>query len=428
MKKQIFLRWAWCLLEYHMVFPVLLILAGFTLPANVALVFTIILPVHMLAAITITSMLKRFRNILVAVIAFVYIALVTLLWQVTVMSASVEELILTIVATSFFFIWGIRAGIGKSVQALFFYGGGLIVHAVCLFLFSRAPALKPLLGVAVGVSIAYVIIGLPMANRRFLVHETRQKNSVRTLPGSLLRGNKIIVFCILAGTILLSFWEALAKIVVYIGGFIGKIIAKIVEILASLYETGEGRPEGGGEQMVLPPAEESNSIIPLILNIIFILLALTALFFLIRYIVRNYKRIAAGIYNFFMNILGRFQRWGSVEQGFVDRQESLLKSEIQKKPSLLKRLFRREPGWRDMKDNRSRIRFIYARFVLDHIRKGLNYSPADTPGEAVNKIACMDGDDPSKHSGILGAYECVRYGEKETDDNTVKMLKDMYIK
>lgn len=428
MKKQIFMRWAWCLLEYLMIFPAILMLAGFTLPGDVVLAFTIVLPFHMLAAIVITSLLKRFRNILAAGIGLIYIALVTWLWQATPMSGSAGELLMTIGATAFFFIWGIRAGIGKSVRSVFFYGGGLIVHAVCLFVFSRAPALKPLLGVLIGVSIAYVIIGLPMANRRFLVLETRQKNSVKTLPGSVLRGNKIIVISIMAGIILLSFWEALANAFVYIAGVIGKVIVMIMEFLGSLYGTGEGQPEGGGEQMMLPPAEESNSIFPVIMTILVILLFTAGLFFLIRYIVRNHKRIIAGICNFFSEFFGRFQRWGSIEQGYVDRQESLLKTEIPKKPSFFKRLFRREPVWRDMKDNRSRIRFIYARFVLEHIRKGLNFSPADTPGEAVNKIVRMTGDDPEKHSGILDAYKCVRYGEKEMDDNTVKFLKDMYIK
>ena len=47
MKKQVFLRWFWCLLEYLMVCPIILIIAGFSLPQDSVVPFTL-LPLHTL--------------------------------------------------------------------------------------------------------------------------------------------------------------------------------------------------------------------------------------------------------------------------------------------------------------------------------------------------------------------------------------------
>ena len=66
-----------------------------------------------------------------------------------------------------------------------------------------------------------------------------------------------------------------------------------------------------------------------------------------------------------IDLIGGFYR-----ARYFDSEESLLKVKYLK-TILYKRLFKREPRWRDMKDNSSRVRFIYSRFVIDHIRKGL---------------------------------------------------------
>lgn len=409
--------------------PILLIIVGFALPKQAVVPFILVLPIHMLVSILITSVLKKFRNILVAAIGVVYVAGISGLCIGLFYTGAIIEIIVIVVLTAFFFLWGILAGIGIRKRDIFFYAFGLVLHALSIFLTGQAPALLSYQSTAVVLGIVYVLAGLPLANRRFLILETREKSSLHRIPGSVSRGNLLVAFCFIIGIILLSFWRTLLDGLLYVASVIAGVIGQIIRWFASLYQTDEGIPEGGGGgSMELPPAEESNPLVSLILDILGILFVAVVLFFIIRYIVKNYKRIYATIYDFFSRIFGRVQRWSTTEQGYVDQQESLLKTDIPKRRSFLRRLLKREPRWKDMKDNASRIRFLYTKFILNHIRRGFQYSPADTPDETVNRIRDMEKQDTTEHEDIRSAYTLVRYGQKEIQDETVKVLKETYLK
>ncbi len=428
MKREVLKRWLWGVLEYLMVFPVILVIVGFTVPKEAAFAFTLMLPVHMLIALLIVSMENRLRNIILAGIGLIYVAVVTWLWHFTVLGGINEGTGITILLTGFFFIWGIRSGVKGNMSNLFFYSAGLVIHGISLFIFFKIPALLPLKEEAVAVAIVYVIAGLPLANRRFLIQETCQKSSLNIIPNSVLHGNRIIIYSILTGIFLLSIWRVFLDAFIFLMKGIAEVIGKIIEfILSTLSSDGEGSGGGMG-QMELPPAKENDSILTVILNILVILMVLVLLFFLIRYILKNRKRIYMALCRLISAVFGRFQKWSSTEQGYFDQQESLLKTEIQKRPSIFRRLLKREPGWRDMKDNISRVRFIYTKFVLAHIRKGFSFSAADTPDETVARIEKWNRDDGKSHDAIREIYSNARYGEKEPDDETVKTLKDAYIK
>lgn len=428
MKKQVLLRWFWSILEYLMIIPIILIIAGFTFDKNVQVLFTLSLPFHMLVSIVITLALKRFSNLLAAIVTALYVAGVTALWVAAASFGTIEEISVTILSTCFFFLWGIRAGTGASGRNLFFYSIGLIVHGISTFLINKSPVLEHLTLTAVVLAIIFVLAGLPFANRRFLLLESREKSSLKVIPGSVIRGNGIITTGLIALILILSLWDALVKAVVFAANGIAFIIGKVIDFLSSLYEPlGPGKNDQGMEDM-LPPAEEGSSIITYILNGLFILLVLFLIFLIIRYIVRNFKRICKAIQDMISGMFGSFKRWSSTEQGYFDQQESILKTELPKKPSIFKKIFKREPRWRDMKDNASRVRFIYTKFVTDNIRRGLNFSSADTPAETIKRIAAMNKQDIKAHEKIKNAYNSARYSDEMPGDETVNELKNAYLK
>ncbi|HEY8499988.1 MAG TPA: hypothetical protein VIL89_05160 [Clostridia bacterium] len=429
MRKQVLLRWFWCVLEYLMVFPIILIIAGFTFDKNIQLLFTLSLPFHMLVSIVITMALKRIRNLVIALITILYTAGITVLWIAVASLGTIEQLSAIIISTCFFFIWGIRAGIGASSRNLFFYSAGLIIYGISTFLINKSPLLEHLTATTVVFAVIYIIAGLPVANSRFLLLESREKSSLKVIPGSVVRGNRIITTGLIALILILSLWEALVNAVVFVAKGIVFIIRKIIDFFASLYQPMEQGSNGPGmEDMPLLPAEESNSIITVILNILSILFVLFILFITIRYIVKNFKRIWKAVHEVISGILGSFKKWGSAEQGYFDRQESILKTELPKKPSIIKRIFKREPRWRDMKDNASRVRFIYTKFVTDNIHRGFNFSCTDTPSETIKRIAGMNKQDEKAHEKIKSAYNSARYSSVMPGDETVNELKSVYLK
>jgi hypothetical protein len=245
------------------------------------------------------------------------------------------------------------------------------------------------------------------------------------VPHSVLRGNKVILFFLLAGIILLSFWRTLLDGIIYIAGVIADFIGRIIEWLGSFMQSPGEQQGSGGEKMQLPPGE-SNPTVSLILDILTYILILAVIFLIIRYFVKNYKRIYAALYSWFSSLFSRFQRWSTTEQGYVDKQESLLKTEAPKRMSFLKRLLQREPKWRDMKDNTSRVRFLYTKFVLDHVRKGFQFTPSETSDETIGRIQNSEKDEAGDHNLLRSAYRQARYGKKPVEDETVSALKDIY--
>lgn len=428
MKKQVLLRWLWCILEYLMFFPAVLILSGIILPYKTAVILLVTLPLHLLFALVLTSVLGKFTNLVVVFAGACYATIVTYICKVTFLSGSIDEFIAVIAGTVFFYIRGIRAGTGDRTGRVFLYSGGLVIHIIALYIIGCIEPLKPYFTLAMWASIIYCIAGLPLANRRFLINETHEKSSLSTIPGSVDRGNRIIVFILITSIIILSFWRALLDAFLFAAQKIAQVILKILEFLGSLYQPSERNSGGGPEDItVLPPAEEPNPIVKFILDATALLLFALILFLVIRYIVRNYKRIYQALYSLLSSFFNRFQKWSSTEQGYFDREESLLKTEFQKGSSIFKRLFRRHPKWRDMKDNESRVRFLYTKFVIDYIRKGLKLRISDTPSEVVEQARKYDKEAETDHSMLKDVYNSVRYGAKPVDDETVRILKDKYL-
>lgn len=427
MKKQIFLRWLWCVLEYLMYFPLGLTVAGLILPYKTVVTLLPLLPVHLFFGLALTAVLKRFKNYVAVFIGIIYVTAVVFIFKTVILTGLVKETIAVAVTTVFFYIWGIAAGTRDITNRIFLYSGGLVIHIISLFIINNIETLKPYFAMAMWVSIIYCLFGFPLANRRFLINETYEKSSLKTIPASVNRGNGIIVSVLLSGIIVLSFWRVLLDAFIYIARSIAWIILKIIEFMGSLYQPVE---EGGGgapqDMMVLPPAEEQNSVAEILFYVITALLFAGILFLVIRYLVKNYRRICHALYKMLSAFFSRFQKWSTTEQGYFDREESLLKTEFQRRARTFGKLFRRHPKWRDMKDNESRVRFIYTKFVMDYIRKGLKVSLANTPAEVADKARKFDKGEKD-HSLLRDVYNNVRYGDKKVDDETVRILKDRYL-
>jgi hypothetical protein len=425
MKNKFLVRWFWTLTEYLMIFPVLLIFSGLLLPDRFAVIFTLTLPLHTLLAIVIARFMEKFRNIIIAGIGMVYTLLVSCAWYIVSFDNSGYMLVYMAGTALFFF-----RGISKATEGgpiIFFYTGGLVLHGISLFFLSRIQAINPYFDLAVIVSILYVTAAFPLANRYFLITESQLKNSLNIMPKSVVRGNRIIVLGLLAVIGFLSIGKYLLEGLNYLVRMAGSLIEKLIRLLATGEEDLQPLPEQNNAFFDDIPRAEPNKLAEIISDIISTLFTLAVLFFVIKYIIRNHKKIISSIMEFFSRLLSRFQRWSSSEQSYTDKQEFLLKFDDLKRTSFLKRLFRREKRWKDMKDNASRTRFIYTKFVLDNIRRGFRFRVSDTPSETVGRISGEMKGREKDHALINESYNQVRYGKKEISDDTVNKLKDKYL-
>lgn len=425
MKNQVLKRWFWTITEYLMLFPAILIISVLLLPDQVSLIFTLALPVNALISILIARIQGRFRNIVLMITGTVYTLLVSGLWFLA-SPGDIGYIFVYIAGTAVFFYRGIKRATGNK-PVLFFYAGGLLIHIICYFLISRVGVLVPYLYTAAAGSALYVIAVLPIANRYFLIAESQQKNSLNVMPSSVVRGNRIIVMTLLVTIGILSAGRYLLEGINWLIGSAGRFINWLSRILESA-EDNSLLPEDRGDFSfdMMEPAEE-NPVVQFILEAITALLVLFLLFLVIRHIVINHKRIIKSIMEFFSRLSGRFRKWSSTEQSYSDKYEFLLKTADPGRPPLLRRILRREKRWKDMKDNISRTRFIYTRFVLDSIQKGFQFRVSDTPLETVERISREIKGDNSDHSLLSETYDQARYGNKEISDETVMKLKDRYL-
>ncbi|HHW23051.1 MAG TPA: DUF4129 domain-containing protein [Clostridiaceae bacterium] len=353
-----------------------------------------------------------------------YILLISCIW-LFISPENSRYLIIYLAGTAIFFIRGIAKATGGSV--IFFYAGGLVIHGISLFFLSRVSVINPYFNIAVTASVIYVAISLPLANWYFLITESQQKNSLNIMPETLVRGNRMIAFGMLgiigvlsSGRFLLQGFDLLLRT-------LRDMVGWLMSLLASDDDFSVPPPENFDPSFEEMPQAESSPLVELISDIISALLTLTVLFFVIRYIVKNHKMIIRSIMDFLSRLMNRFHRWSSSEQSYVDTQEFLLKLDDLKGSSFFKRFFRREKRWKDMKDNASRTRFIYTRFVLDNIKRGFRFKVSDTPSETVRRISGEMKSSNENHSLLDEAYNSVRYGQKEVSDETVRALKDQYL-
>lgn len=77
------------------------------------------------------------------------------------------------------------------------------------------------------------------------------------------------------------------------------------------------------------------------------------------------------------------------------------------------------PKWKDLKDNRERVRFIYIVFIKKCIKRGFHFDRAMTPADISKKIA----ETPAQQR-VFACYNDVRYSDEriQVSDSVVKEL------
>jgi len=106
-------------------------------------------------------------------------------------------------------------------------------------------------------------------------------------------------------------------------------------------------------------------------------------------------------------------------KGYVDEVESI------RKPSLIDR-FRRGTGtggqarWKDLRDNESRLRYLYRWRIGRSVKAGYEFKPHFTPEETGEELRAF-GEDPVSKS-FVERYNEVRYGGKKISDKELRQL------
>jgi hypothetical protein len=184
---------------------------------------------------------------------------------------------------------------------------------------------------------------------------------------------------------------------------------------------------GAQEQMQLPAGGGPSAFMAFMEKVLYyfaialtIAIALVALYFLSRLIYRVVKAIV-------MRLLARSREAAKGIQEYEEEKTSLLdwKELRQQYGDRLTSLFsrrERDPSWESL-DGSGRVRLLYRLFVRRNVNAGQPFDPHLTPREVLaghSKEGLMSKEEREQ---LADAYNTVRYGNKQVDDELSSRLK-----
>lgn len=211
----------------------------------------------------------------------------------------------------------------------------------------------------------------------------------------------------------------------------GAIGDSIVEMFRHLPKGGKEAPPPAANQDAaqLPPElmAKPSKTMPHWVDIVLYVIVGLVVCFLLYLLLRQLKHLPSWLRTLQSKLKDLFSRdKGSSTKGYVDQVERIRKSRK------LNELFRGRPKeprvrWKDLKDNESRIRYLYRRWIGSSVRKGYTFRPHLTPLEVAAELQSMGGEkvDSVSISELVHAYQQVRYGGGKISDEQLGRLADV---
>ncbi|HHY23887.1 MAG TPA: hypothetical protein GX527_06570 [Clostridiaceae bacterium] len=284
----------------------------------------------------------------------------------------------------------------------------------------------------------FVAITLLIKNQQNLDRAFIQKHiDLSTVPKDIRNYNSIVVIAVFLIILVLFNINSLVTYITTVfknaPKYILIVLFAILNFLSKLMPGGE---EGGGEEQGQPqlpflPGEESNSIVGLILSIIFGLLFLVAFIYLIPKVPKLLRAIGEKIKKFVL-LIGRFLKklfriqkdYTDSEVDYIDEVEIIRPESPRKglrKPAEILKIINKKLG-RNLTPT-EKVRNMYA-VILHHLRiKGVRILKSDTTHEIYEKTPKIENlDGVMKYITIV--YDKVRYGEKIPDKAELDHYQD----
>lgn len=322
------------------------------------------------------------------------------------------------------------------------FWAGLAIYLLTSMFYYQVEGLQPYLGLYTVGGICTVIICLWMTNTLHLNAAKRfGKKEGTSLPKSLVRHNRILVLLFTILVFVIAFFSVIKKFVVETLKWIFSGIVWVFLWLGSLLSSGveEPIPEGDGVDAIpeLPLSEPSwlanflSSIAKYVGMFLFILLFALLVWKLSQLLFKLVKIIIAKLQTRDVETIDT--------QGYIDENSKVIsmkemgQSYRDRFQQWLADRLRREPKWSQLTTNSERVRYLYRHWLLHRIADGFQYKPELTPSEIEQEIAQSGskllGNSKAKTSDVhtselIQAYNDVRYGEKELDDEQVRRMRE----
>lgn len=321
----------------------------------------------------------------------------------------------------------VRYGDEAKTQAVLLWMG-LAVCAPAAFFFHRVDYMDAYSGGLTVIAVLLLASSLIMSNTSSLAAGAYGARNASASGRTMRRFNKTLVLLLGLPVLAVSFWGLVDQAVRQAAKWVLRALDRLLPGISPPVDQPAPAPAQEAPQPQLPP-EGKPALIWVVLEYVMMAALAAGAAVLLFLVLRALARRLPGWLRTALGWLAK-SRTGGLEEdtGYTDEVTSTRDNKAGSGNGpwkRLKRLFQGEPGprWEDLATNGERLRFLYARAVRRSIRAGFRWKPHWTPKET----ALMAAQDPEAarrlQPELCEAYERVRYGGLEPDDEETALLR-----
>jgi hypothetical protein len=312
---------------------------------------------------------------------------------------------------------------------------GIIVYFLAYFFYKSNTAMSSYMPAIYWSGVLYLFVTLLIKNTSQISQANLSASEKRSFSSSVLHRNRLIISVTFALILIISGFsqikDALSNMLKAFAKWLFLLVGSRTEQEQVLYGPPAIDLQGLLGLGVNAEQTKTSLIIEKIAYGVAILIIALLLYFLFRVVFKKIYHLVLKLVNLIMNYLLRNTSNISEtdDNDYEDEKESLLKSlsgsYANKFKNWLKDVMEREPKWKDLKDNKERIRYIYRIILFKSVMAGYPYKSYMTPKETSADLSKWNKGKGYDLKESANLYNKVRYSDLEISDEDVERVSNV---
>ncbi|WP_170287552.1 DUF4129 domain-containing protein [Aquibacillus halophilus] len=432
--KYIVVKWLQVMVEFLTVFPILLLIAIYTVPSSSMFYWFICL-----SLLPLIGMIFRFYFTNKKQWYYVsFISLFSLVLPILFGSGTVSASIFYLL--TFVFLYRGLLYVEQEWDELFLptymWVVGLPIYFSGYFLYLNVNKLTVYSGLILWSGIILIVLTLFITNHRRLMEADLSNSHKTTINRAVQRHNRIFIILTLCLALFITNFKVFQDFLYSVTSNIFRSLFWVLSLLDGGESNGE-QPSPNEMQFFPSVGENEQSLLAVwferiflfIVSVLLILAIIMLVIYLINKLNRNITAVFSKVFQF-LNRLLRINNQEAIEQEYVDEKEvtfdwdDVLKHTKNRASELLFNRLKRRASW-DNLTNTDKVRYLYRQFINNQINNGYSVHPYHTPREILEEINKQAPIKKEVLSQLQESYEQARYGRVQVSDEKVKDLINM---
>jgi len=430
--KRIVVKWLQGMIEYLILFPIILLIGVYLIPDVLVWIWTIPF-IFLLGVILRTYLIDKKRWV------YVVLALIVSIGYSVVFPDGIIVKTLIFLTSFVIFFRGVLYGEREWKELLpmqLLWIGGFSFYFVGYFFYRFIDNLFNYIPVLTSAGITLVVITLFTSNSLHLKEATLSKESKPIIGKGIKRQNQTFIFLTLLFIFAASNFQIVQEFLFRsVRGIIQAIIWFITLFGSDEEIEEEPVPQTNQEMQPLEQGEPSLLMVILekIMVVVLVIGMIIAVLFLLYYLykkLRKWLKVSQSWLSRFLNQLFTFRDDNNQVLNYQDEKESVFdwnewkKHTQSKAKELVTHLFKRKPNWNDL-SSREKARYVYNEWIHKQVKRGFNFRESNTPKENIIQYQEKHQQNDKVIDSLAEVYGQARYGNGEIDEKKIERLSSL---